>query len=266
MGRPRDDILVSMNISDDLPIQSRGSLEQIQRARAYYDASPNLCVHCDGPILSRPGEKLSETRKKKFCSRSCAASHNNSLSVAPKKKPRPRYCESCGARVSYDPQSSETRHILCPTCSEKSAQSLVTRTKSQSSPADIRNHMRSVLAERPHQCQQCGYALHAEACHVRPIDDFPPSATLTEINHPDNLVLLCPNCRWEFTHGLVALVPSPANAWQDTQVQGTPAVGTTGTGNDGLAVRRPIQIQATTKKRPTHGVSVASSLRRANGR
>ena len=37
--------------------------------------------------------------RRKFCSRSCAASYNNSSTVAPKKRAKPRFCADCGAPI-----------------------------------------------------------------------------------------------------------------------------------------------------------------------
>jgi predicted restriction endonuclease len=51
----------------------------------------------------------------------------------------------------------------------------------------------------------CGYSKHVEACHIRRIADFPASATVGEINHADNMLVLCPNCHWEFDAGLLSV-------------------------------------------------------------
>jgi hypothetical protein len=51
----------------------------------------------------------------------------------------------------------------------------------------------------------CGYELHVECCHIKPISDFPPETKLKVVNDPKNLVLLCPNCHWEFDNGLLKL-------------------------------------------------------------
>jgi len=48
------------------------------------------------------------------------------------------------------------------------------------------------------QCCKCGYDKHFEVCHIKPISSFPPDTLLIDINHPDNLMALCPNCHWEF--------------------------------------------------------------------
>lgn len=66
----------------------------------------------------------------------------------------------------------------------------------------IRGRARIVAEkELPRACQNCGYDKHVEVCHKRPISSFDPSASIdNEINHIDNLCVLCPNCHWEFDH------------------------------------------------------------------
>ncbi len=52
-------------------------------------------------------------------------------------------------------------------------------------------------------CRECGYDKHFEVCHIKAISDFDPQTLITEVNKPENLVPLCPNCHWEFDNGLL---------------------------------------------------------------
>lgn len=54
---------------------------------------------------------------------------------------------------------------------------------------------------KPYTCLACGYTLHVNICHVKDIKDFDDDALMSEINHPDNLISLCPTHHWEFDHG-----------------------------------------------------------------
>ncbi len=182
----------------------RGRAAQGQQSRALYNMAPNRCQQCGTAIIAEPDEKLSEVRKRKFCGRSCAASHNNSLAVAPKRKSRPVWCTDCGAQLTGAAPSQK----LCADCRANRSNSLARLTKGESSPADLREHLKRVLAPRPRHCQHCGYDRHVETVHRRPLDSFPDSAPLHDVNHPSNLALLCPNCKWEFEHGLLALEPT----------------------------------------------------------
>ena len=70
-----------------MPNSVRGSaggkaMAQIQKEQARlrideYNKNPNLCKYCGNPILAPYDKKLKDTKKKKFCSKSCAAKFNN---------------------------------------------------------------------------------------------------------------------------------------------------------------------------------------------
>jgi hypothetical protein len=175
----------------------------LERDWSAYLAAPNRCLQCGEPILPHKGEKLSETVRRRFCTRSCAASHNNSSAVAPKKKARPRFCVECGVRVATT--APEGSRILCASCTDTLLHRLPNLTPGEASAADLRLHIRQVMADRPRMCAQCGYAVHVETVHLRPAEDFLPGTPLAEINAPTNLVYLCPNHRWEYEHGLISL-------------------------------------------------------------
>jgi hypothetical protein len=68
-----------------------------------------------------------------------------------------------------------------------------------------RDARRIYLAARPYRCVRCGYDKHIEVCHKRALTSFPPETPILVVNAPDNLVGLCPNCHWEFDHGLLQL-------------------------------------------------------------
>jgi len=72
--------------------------------------------------------------------------------------------------------------------------------------ARVREHAKRVLRwlnNRKRECVSCGYDKHIEICHIKSISSFDKNVTLNEINDPSNLVLLCPNCHWEFDNGLL---------------------------------------------------------------
>ena len=49
-------------------------------------------------------------------------------------------------------------------------------------------------------CEFCGYDKHVEVCHKKPIHGFSPETKICEINARENILILCPNCHWEFDH------------------------------------------------------------------
>lgn len=60
-------------------------------------------------------------------------------------------------------------------------------------------------ANKERKCAVCGYDKHIDVAHIKAVADFDDSATLEEINNPDNLIGLCPNHHWEYDHGLLDL-------------------------------------------------------------
>ena len=50
------------------------------------------------------------------------------------------------------------------------------------------------------QCELCCYDKHVEVCHIKPIGSFDGNTKISKINSYNNLILLCPNCHWEFDH------------------------------------------------------------------
>lgn len=133
----------------------------------------------------------SETRNPKFCSNSCAASHNNKKS--PKRRPEGK-CKLCG-------KPSVTSRAYCKECWDGN----ITKSKNKiklwlsgewdgSSSNGLSKTVREYLLQNSQfSCQKCGF----NKCH--PAD----GKTILEINHIDgdgsnhvkeNLEVLCPNC------------------------------------------------------------------------
>ena len=59
---------------------------------------------------------------------------------------------------------------------------------------------------KPTSCKVCGYNLHVELCHIKPVSQFVESDTVWDCNKPENIVFLCRNCHWEFDNGILDMV------------------------------------------------------------
>lgn len=156
-----------------------------------------------------------KTSNPKFCSRSCAQSYNNK--IKPKRLPIERTC-SCGNK--FIPKLKSSRR-LCKSCQEerrnstrirfRTLQSYHNRMSVKGKPPSWKNsHIRVLnrswnrdMLKQP--CSNCGYNKHVELAHIRAVTDFPETATLGEVNSPQNNKVLCRNCHWEFDHGLLKL-------------------------------------------------------------
>ncbi len=135
-----------------------------------------------------------ETANPKFCSRSCASITNNTSK--PKRKAKMTSCISCG-------RTTVRRRRLCDECTvpDMSLQeAMYTKHGPASASALVRSRARSVARDLERVCANCGYTKHVEVCHIKPISSFSLDTKLSVINDMSNLVLLCPNCHWEFDH------------------------------------------------------------------
>ena len=148
-----------------------------------------------------------ETTNPRYCSRSCAATRNNLLypkrhwvcrrcpSVS-RPTPNARLCADCLAQKDRDAHKS-----LLRTVAEVKQR---WRTSMRPWTDAVRSSARSLYSARSN-CSACGYDKHVEVCHRRAIVDFPDTALVSEINDPTNILILCPNCHWEFDHGVLEL-------------------------------------------------------------
>jgi hypothetical protein len=146
-----------------------------------------------------------ETTNPKFCCRSCAASYNNR--AYPKRQKKQYFCKACGDETAY-------RRTFCKACDPTKPKDygpitiaeVRERARYQAN-AWIRKLARReyYASDKPKLCSRCGYSVHFEVCHIRSIKDFPNNTLVTVVNSLENLVALCPNCHWEFDHGILIL-------------------------------------------------------------
>lgn len=172
----------------------------------------NRCVHC-GTL----------TRNPKYCSSSCAAKVNGSLYPKRINHRTPRFCRFCESTFFLS-KTHKSKNI-CESCylawksghvnrDTKIGALLNSKSVKGKHPswkaANVRMLNRKwncTLLEKP--CARCGYDLHVELAHIKAISSFPISATLGEVNDPDNVIQLCPNCHWEFDNGIFSLEDLP---------------------------------------------------------
>ena len=163
-----------------------------QKALDSYYANPNRCLNC-GEIIEIGDGKVGQYRRKKFCNNSCAAIFNNKRK--PKKTPKPRRAKP-DKREKWDIFMTQTKGQLFDR-----------RRNWQSARSTIRKYATLIYFEVNEEriCKACGYSHYIEVCHIRPVSEFPRETLISEINDISNLVGLCPNCHWEFDHGILLL-------------------------------------------------------------
>jgi len=146
-----------------------------------------------------------ETKNNKFCSQSCAAQYNNSR--MPKRSLQVKFCKKCQNPIERE--NTKDRKLYCKTCKTKPIQFMKIKEiqqnlKNQKSKYDsIRDHARRLYKDKKKQCYNCGYTKHVEVCHIKAISSFDTNTLISEVNAESNIILLCPNCHWEFDNGLL---------------------------------------------------------------
>jgi hypothetical protein len=202
--------------------KARGITERREAISKYY-FNPIRCLNCGGIIPVPEDVKISVIKRKKFCSKSCAATYNNK--IYPKKHSSPygrcqycgstivlrkkrkggyfprKYCNNCYKRMSVLNQNkgiyddSTKGELLKRTLNWQSARSIIRFKATQI----------YYLSGKPLICKICGYSDHVDIAHVKRVADFSNDTLLITINHIDNLVALCPNHHWEYDHKILNL-------------------------------------------------------------
>jgi hypothetical protein len=155
------------------------------------------CKYCNEQIVQSPKSSFSKTKIKKFCNSSCFASYNNKL----RKQKNP--CTKCLDCETQIPIKNWFRRKYCNNCLV--SKRAINRTILQMTHAKIRSHARRSTMDREQKCVNCGYDKFVETCHIKAVGDFEKNTTLAIVNDQSNLILLCPNCHWEFDHGILVI-------------------------------------------------------------
>ena len=161
------------------------------------------CYHCN-----------KKTNNPKFCSRKCSI-----------KNPTPRIgkewtCKECLTkfRTSAKHRCKNKCRICVKSIKERSNNRTLKdiRDKSKyykqhrsSLHSAVRAHCRTNNKSIITKCQVCDYSVHVELCHIKDIVSFADSATIAEVNHPDNILVLCRNHHWEFDNEYLLLENIP---------------------------------------------------------
>lgn len=160
------------------------------------------CFTCHKEFERKPSEITNKEHP--FCSKSCAATTNNKLA---KKRPRTKKCRTCDSLIT-------SNLTYCRPCLElfdakrdvsklTIAEASYSNKWSSNRYTRIRDNARKLHYHKGAKCSRCGYNKHVEVCHIVAIGCFPVDTLVSVVNAADNIYLLCPNCHWEFDHGLL---------------------------------------------------------------
>jgi len=177
------------------------------------------CLNCTKTIRFKSGTKPSCIKKRKFCTKSCAATFNNKEKPKRARITRERKCARCSKSFVVKRRSNGklSAAIYCTkVCSYIRPSYLYTKTKGQvftesiswqAARSTIQRHARRIYREsgRPNNCYVCEYDTHVNVSHIKAVSEFSDEVLIAEINSVENLLALCPNHHWEFDHGLLTL-------------------------------------------------------------
>lgn len=153
-----------------------------------------------------------ETSNPRFCSRSHAATYNNT--ARPKRK-QEGICKKCS-------QTCTKTRSYCKECwGERVKERSIERWNEETLETVkgfgnanaggrypyIRTLSRKKYLEsdKPKHCVVCGYSLHFDVAHIKDVSSFDVDTPISVVNHIDNLVALCKNHHWEFDNNYLAL-------------------------------------------------------------
>ena len=215
-------------------IQKQEAKERIDK----YNENPNLCLCCKKPILAPYGKKLRETKRKKFCNKSCAAKYNNVgkahnanglhgitsiIDSFTDKQIYEIYQSSCNLtdfslKLGYKTKIHKNNNSVLERL-EKLGLSIdgianksnyineltkgelfSLRSSWNNARSSIQKMARNIYinSNKPKKCIVCGYIKHYEVAHIKAVSDFDDVTLISEINDEDNLIALCPNHHWEY--------------------------------------------------------------------
>jgi hypothetical protein len=188
-----------------------------KEALELYYSNPNKCLLCGKIIEVNENNKVSTIRKKKFCDKKCAASFNNKIRVLNKDNSKikdERYyfklCKLCNKEFS----TTNRNKLKCEECvtlksisNNTKKELFISRKNWQSARSSIAKHAAEVYkkSNKIKKCLICGYDIHCEVCHKKPVSDFSDETIISEINNIDNLVALCSNHHWELDHRILKI-------------------------------------------------------------
>lgn len=118
-----------------------------------------------------------------------------------KRNPK-NYCLICSERCKNNPANLCSLHYRIKEANDYGDEYSIDSFKSTNSRhryQNVRNHAHRVvdLLDRKRECSVCGYSKYVELCHIKGISTYDSSTKLSIVNHPDNLIYLCPNHHWE---------------------------------------------------------------------
>jgi hypothetical protein len=124
---------------------------------------------------------------------------------------RRQYCDGCLVKIQSEKMSKRHREngaendfvtLIANGLTKAELKELTKKFGHHGYRAILNRHARRtyIAAGKPQHCAHCDFP-YFQVCHIKDVKDFPDDATVIEINHPDNLLALCPNHHLLFDRG-----------------------------------------------------------------
>lgn len=157
-------------------ICKRQKLERI----AAYGQDPKICQQCQQAIPY-------ESRRNRFCCRSCAMSYNN-RGVRRHGLPRAKFCIQCGADMSGHCGKRYCSRICCRAYLRAKKDREILADPNAANPRALR---KLLIKFRGHRCESCNLTHWLD--QPIPLEQDHINGDSSD-NSPENLRLICPNC------------------------------------------------------------------------
>lgn len=184
----------------------KGNARITQRAINKYYSNPKYCKECGHLIKLKCGQRPGQIKDKIFCSHSCSASFNNRGDRKHGEMPI-RICSGCGGFKDYKAERCiRCRGLECFIKQEqRTLESIALKGNARVKWAALRalGNKKLKLNNIEKKCVICGFDHFVDSCHIKPINSFPLTALVSEVNSLKNLVYLCPNHHEMLDRGLL---------------------------------------------------------------
>lgn len=159
------------------------------------------CKICSKEIIKNERDFNKSKSGFHFCSRSCSAKYNNTIT---KTKYQQELQNSCNNPLLIKFRKENFCSYLCKIKfnMSKTIEKDYSNTSKRNIDTSIRSNARAYTKFfYPENCMLCGYDKHYEVCHIEPIANLKQDEPIFTVNKLSNLVHLCPNCHWELDKG-----------------------------------------------------------------
>lgn len=186
--------------------------------------SPKLdvtCLYC-GKIFKKSRSHIKRTPNN-YCSRACSAVATNKSQT---KRKRTKICKQCDNLIlsnrTYCDGCLKSRKDNFTIDEEKTVgEAIYLKHHKSSAFALIRSRARAKCKKIGwSECCVCGYKLHIEIAHIKPITEFSHDSKISEVNDLHNLLPMCPNHHWEFDNDIITIYDIDKGKLEELQNRG----------------------------------------------